>query len=66
VSVSDEEISRRHEEIFGKQLNADRQSGLAALLETLDQANDQAVAGLAPGSEPMGHRAILRSPGHGE
>ena len=62
MSVSDEEISRRHQEIFGKPLNADRRAGLAALLETLDQA----VAALAPDSEPMGHRAILRSPGHGE
>ena len=66
MSVSDEEISRRHQEIFGKPLNADRRAGLAALLETLDRANDQAVAALAPDSEPMGHRALLRSPGHGE
>ena len=66
MSVSDEEISRRYQEIFGKPLNAGRRSGLAALLESLDRANDQTVAGLTPESEPMGHRAILRSLSHGE
>ena len=65
MSMSEEEISRRSEEIFGTPISGEHLSGLASLLASLEGTHLRAVEAIAPESEPMGHRAILRESRHG-
>ncbi len=61
MTIPDEEMLRRCQEVFGEPLDSDRRARLANILDTMAQANLQIVKALEIGSEPMGHAAILKS-----
>ncbi len=64
MSIPDEEIKRRCQEVFGDPLDAGRRASLVGILDTLARANTQIVDILEGDSEPMGHTAVLKSARH--
>lgn len=61
MSISEDSLISRCEDVFGDSLDPERRAAIIATMENMEKGNPQLVENLSPKTEPAGHSGFLRS-----